>query len=143
MILISHRGNISGPNLDKENRPEYIQQALNEGYNVEIDVWYQDQGWFLGHDKPQHLINIEYLKKSNIWCHAKNLEALYRMSHYDGLIYFWHENDTATLTSNGYIWTYPGKSLTPLSIAVLPETNNTNISQAAGVCSDFIYKYKI
>ena len=65
MILISHRGNISGPNLDKENRPEYIQQALNEGYNVEVDVWYQDQGWFLGHDKPQHLINIEYLKNLN------------------------------------------------------------------------------
>ena len=30
MILISHRGNIDGPNLEKENDPEYILNALTK-----------------------------------------------------------------------------------------------------------------
>ena len=38
MILISHRGNINGPNPEMENNPEYIQKALDLGYDVEVDV---------------------------------------------------------------------------------------------------------
>lgn len=143
MILISHRGNIAGPNIDQENKPEYIQQALDSGYNVEVDVWFRDNKWFLGHDKPQYGIEIEFLKNNNIWCHAKNVDALYNMSH-QNIIYFWHENDTVTLTSNGYLWTYPGKPLTPLSIAVLPEVSIQNKNEPiAGLCSDYISTYKV
>ena len=40
MILISHRGNINGKKPDLENKPEYIQNAIKLGYNVEIDVWW-------------------------------------------------------------------------------------------------------
>ena len=39
MILISHRGNITGPNKEMENKPEYIEKTLKMGYDVEIDVW--------------------------------------------------------------------------------------------------------
>jgi hypothetical protein len=47
MILIAHRGNISGPNSDFENSIPYIQEALNQDYNVEVDVWFDDnKGWF-------------------------------------------------------------------------------------------------
>ena len=35
MILISHRGNLSGKNEELENSPEYIMNALNYGFNVE------------------------------------------------------------------------------------------------------------
>ena len=38
-IWIAHRGNTRGPNPEKENQPEYILQAINEGFDVEIDVW--------------------------------------------------------------------------------------------------------
>ena len=38
MILISHRGNITGRIPDSENRPSYIQDTINLGYDVEIDV---------------------------------------------------------------------------------------------------------
>ena len=38
MILISHRGNINGRDEDRENHPEYIQEALDRGYDVEIDL---------------------------------------------------------------------------------------------------------
>ena len=34
---------------------------------------------------------------------------------------FEHQEDDVTLTSEGYIWTYPNKQLTDNSIAVLPE----------------------
>lgn len=140
MILISHRGNISGPNPEQENVPDYILQALGNGFDVEVDVWYKEQRWFLGHDRPEHLIDAQFLENEKIWCHAKNLDALYCLSQLR-VTYFWHENDAATLTSNGYIWTYPGKKLTPLSISVLPEQSNIWSEEIAGVCSDYIERY--
>ena len=36
MILIAHRGNLKGPNPDKENKPDYLEFAINKGYDVEI-----------------------------------------------------------------------------------------------------------
>ena len=39
MILISHRGNIFGPNKKDENKIEYVENALNLGFDVEIDVF--------------------------------------------------------------------------------------------------------
>lgn len=141
MILISHRGNISGPVPEQENNPDYILKALECGYNVEVDVWYKDNKWYTGHDAPQYNVGKLFLQNNNIWCHAKNVDALYSMLCTD-IIHFWHENDTVTLTSNGYIWTYPGKQLTPLSIAVLPELTETVVGLAAGICSDFIERYK-
>ena len=40
MILISHRGNITGKQPELENDPNYIRAALDENYDVEIDVWH-------------------------------------------------------------------------------------------------------
>jgi len=40
MILISHRGNINGRFEDWENKPEYINDALSLGYDVEVDIWF-------------------------------------------------------------------------------------------------------
>ena len=40
MKLISHRGNLEGPNPERENHPDYIYGALQAGYDVEIDVWW-------------------------------------------------------------------------------------------------------
>ena len=38
--IISHRGNLNGPNLLLENNPDYIIAASKHCY-VEIDVWYK------------------------------------------------------------------------------------------------------
>ena len=62
MILISHRGNINGPNKDKENSLSYIQEAINLGYDVEIDLWVINGELFLGHDSPQYIVNFEWIK---------------------------------------------------------------------------------
>ena len=146
MILISHRGNTVGPNLSKENHPDYILDTLKQGYDVEVDVWYTDK-LMLGHDSPQYEID-EYLFfviwGKNIWWHCKNIEALnfFKTHSYIHLNYFWHENDTITLTSLNHTWAYPGKQPLLNSIAVMPEINNDDISQCVGVCSDYIKNYK-
>lgn len=143
MIYISHRGNLAGPKTDSENRPEYIQNAITAGYDVEIDVWFKNNKFYLGHDEPQYNIENNFLLKKEVWCHAKNLEALTEMKKI-GSHYFWHENDQFTLTSKGYIWTYPGNELSYNSICVLPEKDlKKKTLECAGVCSDFIKRYKL
>jgi len=64
MILISHRGNISGPNQSLENHPDYILTALKGGFDVEIDFWCLKKKLFLGHDYPQYPIKKNFLKGS-------------------------------------------------------------------------------
>ncbi len=141
MILISHRGNINGINKKYENNPTYIQSAINKGYNVEIDVWYKN-AFFLGHDRPQFKVSQKFLENKKFWCHAKNLEALEKLQKLKTK-YFWHQEDDYTLTSNGYIWTYPGKKLSKKSICVLPELNKKKLPKSiSGICSDFIERYK-
>ena len=148
MILISHRGNINGKIVERENQPQYIDEAINLEYDVEIDVWGVDGELFLGHDEPQYPIDFDWLKErsSNLWIHCKNIDALLYFTDIDYSLelfnYFWHETDTVTLTSENWIWAFPGKQPINGSIAVLPEIYNDDVSEAAGVCSDFIEKYK-
>ena len=72
MILISHRGNLSGPDPSKENHPDYIRAARSAVSGVEVDVWFLDGKFVLGHDHAQYEINKEFLYGTNMWCHAKN-----------------------------------------------------------------------
>ena len=142
MILISHRGNISGIDKQSENKPDYILNALNIGYNVEVDIWNHKNELYLGHDEPIILLPEELLEhKGKLWFHAKNLDALTKLKKLD-VHYFWHQNDDITITSKGYWWTYPGKKLFNNSICVLPEKFNQDISSCAGCCSDVIGRYK-
>lgn len=146
MILISHRGNISGRFESYENEPTYIDLSVKKGYDVEVDVWYIDNMLFLGHDDPQYGVDLQWFKDRllNLWIHCKNIDALsyLKESGYQ-FNYFWHQEDDVTITSLGYFWTYPGKQLTKYSIAVLPELKHfDNISISYGICSDHIEKYK-
>jgi len=143
MILISHRGNLLGVNPEKENNPEYCQEAIDENYNVEIDVrWLPkrmgNDTWWTGHDSPKYRVTEDFLKNSKVWCHAKDIITLGKLLDL-GAHCFWHDRDKATLTSKGYIWTAPLEELTQSSICVLPERQrDIDISKAAGICSDFI-----
>ena len=112
MILISHRGNINGKSVDSENKPEYIDNAIDQGYDVEIDIRAIEGCFYLGHDKPIYGIDLKWLneRKDSLWIHCKNLEAIEWFSMIKSFNYFWHETDTVTLTSKGYVWAYPGKS---------------------------------
>ncbi len=144
MILISHRGNINGSKPQFENHPDYIESALNQGYEVEVDIWLINDTWYLGHDQPQFYTNDKILNNDKIWFHAKNVQALDKMIDLKFKKFFWHDKDSFTLTSNGYIWTYPGETLTKNSICVLPESliSVSNIDFCYGVCSDYIKTFK-
>ena len=144
MILIAHRGNLIGSNPEKENSISYIQEALDKGFDAEIDVWVIDDKIYLGHDEPQYIVEEIWLQlyKKHLWIHCKNIEAInYFASKFSLFNYFWHEDDTVTLTSKNYIWAYPGKQPIKNSVAVLPEVYKDPINQCAGVCSDYISKY--
>jgi hypothetical protein len=144
MIFISHRGNIDGQQPKFENHPDYINLAISHNFCVEIDVWFINNCFYLGHDEPQYEIKQNFLRNEKLWCHAKNINAFCLMLQDHAIHCFWHDQDIATLTSRRYIWIYPGNTIMPGSIAVLPEKAPlVEWRSGAGVCSDFIKKYQI
>jgi glycerophosphoryl diester phosphodiesterase len=147
MKLIAHRGNTAGPKPEMENSPEYIKNAIDSGYEVEIDLWSTDTKLFLGHDKPEYEIPKSFLEKNKdvLWIHCKNLEALYVCEFLlDDVHYFWHQEDDFTLTSKNIFWTFPGKNLTPNSVLVMPELYKfADIGpDIYGICTDEIESVK-
>lgn len=141
MIRIAHRGNVDGPKPELENEPNYIDQALNLHYDVEVDLWIMSNNLFTGHDEPQYNISMDWLssRKNRLWIHCKNLEAMSYLNPLGNIYhYFWHENDTVTLTSRNYIWAFPGKQPIKNSIAVMPEIYNDDLSMCLGICSDHL-----
>lgn len=155
MIYIAHRGNTNGPNKELENSPNYIDTAIENGFNVEVDVWYKDKDaeLWLGHDEPQYKISLQFLldRFNVLWIHCKHIYALEYLIQFNKLHIFWHEQDVATLTSKKYIWMYPGATYYPQgrSINVMPEWEFTNISEVKhnilitsptyiGICSDYV-----
>ena len=143
MILISHRGNLKGKNPNMENNPSYIDDAIQLGYDVEVDMWWVDGRTYLGHDEPQYEVDDKWLTErvDKLWVHCKNVEILPWIRN-TILHYFWHQEDTLALTSKGYMWVYPGKQPIISSIAVLPELFNDNVELCQGICSDYIENYK-
>ena len=143
MVIISHRGNISGPDPKNENKPSNILKTL-EDFDCEIDLWYVKGHLMLGHDEPQYAIGEDFLKNEGLWIHAKNMEALNFLND-TNLNYFWHQEDKATITSLGFIWCYPGIYC---SNGITVETGyNTKIhndlaeSTIAGICTDYPLDY--
>ena len=146
MILISHRGNTNGRVESLENNPSYVDLAIYNEYDVEVDVWYLEGVLYLGHDKPQYGVDFRWFRDrlSKLWIHCKNVESIlyFKECGYE-FNYFWHQEDDITLTSKNFIWTFPGKKLTSRSIAVLPESvKDWELTECLGICSDYIKKYK-
>jgi len=138
MKIISHRGNLFGSSKERENNFSAIKECFIFDFDVEVDVWYYKNNYYLGHDKPTTCITKEFLLNEKLWCHAKNLDALKQMLE-DKIHCFWHQNDDYTLTSRGYIWTYPGKEVSKNSVIV----SNEKIKQPCfGVCTDYPIKFK-
>lgn len=126
--IIAHRANLNGPNPVTENTPEAIQACIQAGLDIELDVWYVDGIYYLGHDKPTtqfDLLNYPFGMETKVYLHAKNIETLHNLLTLNLDIHghdcFIHDKDEATLTLGHIIWTYPGKKLTEKSIAVMPE----------------------
>lgn len=145
MILISHRGNVNGPNEDFENHPLYIDLAISQGYDVEIDLWMKSGELFLGHDEPDIQIDEEYLleRKTDLWIHCKNSLAL-SFCIDKNLHCFYHNTDDYTITSHGFVWAYPGKELSSKRcVMVKPELfNYPSTDGYFAVCSDYVERFE-
>jgi hypothetical protein len=144
-IFIAHRGNLSGPNPLRENQPGYIQEALDLGFNVEIDAWLIHDTFYLGHDKPEYIVPIDFFLNSNLWVHCKNLAALDELILEPDVNCFSHTNDDYVLSSKCYIMCFPHKrtNLTQNCIAILPErVPGWNLNKAAGIISDYILSFE-
>ncbi|HSW76558.1 MAG TPA: hypothetical protein VLG50_05910 [Candidatus Saccharimonadales bacterium] len=146
MLKIAHRGNLNGPNPNMENHPDYILNAIKQGYHVEIDLRQKDGQLYLGHDEPQYKIDKQFIieLQDYLWIHCKDIESLmYCAVHFGDANYFWHQQDDYTITSRGNIWVYPGcrlvdKNTNRYIICVLPEVDATYVKYATGICTDHI-----
>ena len=140
MIYISHRGFVNGTDKKLENNPDQINYLIEQNINVEIDVRFYKNKFYLGHDEPSYEVNKKFLSNNKLWCHAKNHETLNVLTKID-CHYFWHQEDDYTLTNKGFVWVYPGKPLIKNCIAVLPEKFKQDLSLCHGICTDNITKY--
>lgn len=149
MIIIAHRGLLYGPDPAGfyQNKPEQIKEALDKGFHAEVDVWVFEKfspEVFSGHDRAEHNLPLEWIidNRDKLWLHCKSIDALYFLSKVEPkLNYFFHVSDDVTLTSYGYIWTFPGKQVVKSAIWVLPENNKSysrpSLNNCAGICTDY------
>ena len=69
VIYIAHRGNMTG-SCPEENSPEHILKALQAGFEVEVDVWYFNGDWFLGHSGTDYPISEGFPKNGlSVYCY--------------------------------------------------------------------------
>ena len=103
MILISHRGNISGPVPEMENNPIYIDKAIEKGYDVEVDIRGSfSTKFYLGHDEGQYAVPPEWIfaRAHKLWLHAKDIQALHSLTQQaSNFNVFWHQEDFYTITT--------------------------------------------
>lgn len=149
MKLISHRGNIDRPIPENENRMDYIQKAIDDGYDVEIDVRRMPDGLWLGHDGPEHPVSLSFLmdRKDKLWIHTKNFEALDYLINFD-LRVFYHQLENHTVIGNSkIIWSHnlleaSEKSIIPLISMADILRHEALEMKFYGICSDHISSFK-
>jgi len=147
MIKISHRGNINGPLVDRENRPSYIDSAIQLGYDVEIDIRYINDKFWLGHDYSQYKVELSWLslRKEHLWIHCKDKNSASELiKTNNGYKLFCHTSDSYVLTSTNHIWVHDlyadidNTSIIPLLSLDDIEKYSGNTPYA--VCSDYVSK---
>ena len=157
MQFIAHRGNLYGPNSDTENTIPVIEECIDKGFDIEIDIHYNDGKFWLGHDEPQREFQFTSLQlwnyQTTVYAHCKTVEALQEMSNRVGLasfrnvIPFFHDVDDCILLVSNRLWIHPravNKVRTHTnSIVVLPDMKDfetykyDDIKYAKAICTDY------
>lgn len=150
MRFISHRGNIIGPKPDKENRPSYIDSAIQLGYDVEVDLRFINGEFWLGHDEPQYQINTSWIikRKENIWYHCKDIYSSFELIKLNSnLQFFCHSSDDYVLTSVGKLWVHNldngNSNFCIIPLIDLPQVESYEGNLQFGICSDYIYECRL
>ena len=88
MYLISLRGNILGVDSKKENKPYQIQEVIRMGLHCWVDVWWHNEGFYLGTNEPYYPIKPAFLNMFALWCNAMNFETLIKLKEQKAPHYF-------------------------------------------------------
>ena len=142
MKIISHRGNIRGPIPEKENSPSYIDCAIGNGYDVEIDGRFIAGQLWLGHDEPQYKVEHSWLqpRKEYLWIHCKDLAAAKECWEYQSIC---HTSDPYTYTTTGKVWLHDLSM--KVNDAIIPLIDDPIIylaQQPYAICTDYPYLLK-
>jgi len=149
MKFISHRGNLTGKNRSEENTIKSIENAIHSGYDVEIDLWYFKNDFYLGHDTPVDIVSESFLEKNidKLFIHCKNDNAIFKLNN-SNIQYniFTHINDPFTLSSKNTILIHPTtETLQRNGILIMPELSDydlVEIFEFDGIISDNVKFYK-
>ena len=141
MKIISHRGNINGSIPKMENKPDYITNAVNLGFDVEVDLWIVNDELFLGHDYPQYKITHRWLRerRNHLWIHCKDIQSAKDCWIYQS---FCHTADPFTYTSTGKIWLHD-LTMKVDNRVIIPLLSSADIEKlhlfddAFAVCTDY------
>ena len=99
-IVISHRGNLTGPNTAThgENHPQSMLDALLHGFGCEVDVrWVEGKGYYLGHDGPQYLIDMDIFAtmcRDQVFVHCKDIITIEKLIDYKEMKSFFHQKES-------------------------------------------------
>lgn len=149
--IISHRSNLTGPNKETENTFESILKSINLGFDVETDLWYEQNILYIGHDydtKKFYKNTLDFLLEYNnkLWVHCKNIEALIYLLEFKELNVFGHDNDNYVLTSKHNMFCKPGYPSNKNSVIVMPEMAPVYVPEdfnnCYGVCTDYPIEVK-
>ena len=100
MYFISIGGNLTGRNEELEYKPEYVQNALDLGFFVIVDV-YVDIEKSMVYLAGKYETNLKFLRNSKIICRAMNLLTLNALLNANCHVYY--DTDIPTITSYGLI----------------------------------------
>lgn len=144
--LIAHRGNTDGPKPNHENTLNHLVFALDNDFDVECDVRYENGEFYFGHDKIGEKCEIEFLKSSQVWTHAKTPETFERLSRSPDINAFYQELDGVAITTKGYFWVHSDHHISSAkSVHVVINYLDKNpkiIKSGYGICTDFPKLYK-
>lgn len=142
---ISNKGNLWGPEPAFENALHYVTGVANQGIMVLVDFWLEPQGFFFGEHAPEFPVSFQIIKEyqKKLIFRAKNQLAIeYLSANHNNYHWFAQENDPYVLTNYGYVWVSNGAYapnrvnyiVNAPGLASIPD----DLSQVAGVCSDYI-----
>lgn len=152
MLFISHRGNLNGPIPERENSPDYIDEANSAGFMAEVDIKVIDDQVILGHGEQSYPVSWQWLsqRSERLLLHLKNREAVRVIPDYwSHFRYFCNEKDEFSFTSSGFIlcWSkhpnrYGWGSKYMLPLIDLADIEQYDEISAGAVISDYPLKCK-
>ena len=146
-MIIAHRGNLTGPEVERENSPSYIDAAIAAGFPVEVDLRSKDGELWLGHDNPQYPITQEWLfaRRKDLWIHIKDYCSAVLMGQLkENYQFFCHQSDDFTITSTGHVWVHDleNEITKECIVPLLDRKSIIDFTQKEffAICTDYVYE---